>query len=280
MAVSQTKGRASPLANGADVERSYIDAHCHLADPRLAEQLDEVLERAAAVGVREFVQGGVDPDDWQRQLRLAARVPGLHPCFGLHPWWAAEASDEQASAGLQALAEALASAVALGETGLDYLPRFVPESYPRQESLFRAQLALAREREVPLVLHVVRAHERVLELLRSDGVSPRGGLVHAFSASREVAERYLALGFTISVGGRLVGSNSKKLRRAVAALPPERLVLESDAPDLSPPRLRGQLNEPATVVEVAAAVAEITCRPAEAVLRQSATNVRRLFALE
>ncbi|MCA9519392.1 MAG: TatD family hydrolase [Myxococcales bacterium] len=258
----------------------FIDAHCHLADPRVESQLEPMLARARAVGVNEFVQAGVDPEDWRRQRALAARYGGMHLVFGLHPWWVVGASDAEAESALCELAPQLVDAVALGETGLDFQPRFSAETWPRQEALFRAQLSMARARELPVVLHVVRAHDRALQILRDDGLSPRGGLVHAFTASREIAERYLALGLTLSVGGRLVARRSTKLERAVAAVPPQRLVIESDAPDQPPPRLRGQLNEPATIVEVAAVVAEITCSTAEAVLRQSAINLRRLLALD
>lgn len=205
-----------------------IDAHCHLDDPRLEAQVDEWLTAAAAVGVRHHVLAGVSPRQWPRAVALAARHPGLTVTHGLHPAWVAEGGDWQA--GLEALAAARPRIV--GECGLD--ARY-PE-LPRQEEAFVAQLALARQLDAPVVLHVVRAHPQALDVIARDGLPRAGGLVHAFSGSAELAERYLRAGLSLSFSGGLLRGPvaARRLYRALLATPDERLLFETDAPDQAP----------------------------------------------
>jgi TatD DNase family protein len=237
----------------------WIDAHCHLADPRLDGRREEVLERALRAGVDGFVFSGVDPEDWARQRQIAA---AWHPRArfalggGLHPWFVARSSAdvlERAWAELQAWVEAEGGAGphSIGETGLDWSPRCAPESREAQAHWFRAHIRLARQARLPLVLHVVRAHPEALRLLGEEvsqgGPLLQGGLVHAFYvSSRQSSEidriirGYLDLGFCLSLGGAMSpapdrqGKGFEKFKQAVLKIPGERLLVESDAPDQKP----------------------------------------------
>lgn len=260
----------------------WIDAHCHLADPRLAPSLEAVAARARAAGVTGWIQGGVGPDDWDRQLEVRRTLgPGCVPVFGLHPWWVAAADDEALDRALGALKTRLPEAKGVGELGLDLLPRHAA-SLGRQTRAFRAQLGLAKEAGLPLVLHVVRAHPEALAELEAQGPFPKGGLVHSFSAGPAEAARYLALGLTLSVGGSVTRDNSGRLKKTVASVAPDRLVVETDAPDQTPslPGLeRHALNEPAVLPRLADVIAAHRGVTRDALLTQSADNLKRLFSL-
>lgn len=276
-----------------------IDAHCHLADPRLLGRQDELFRRCEEKGIGAFIQGGVGPDDWRRQLTLARSYPGrVHPCFGLHPGFVSDASEDGARSrmgnrleeALGLLPRLLSQAVGLGELGLDFSHRTSVESHELQKEVFVRQLELVRASPLPLVLHVVRAHGPALDLLRAHAPYPRGGLIHSFSASWEVADQYLALGFTISVGGAVTREKGfETLKRAVARFPPDRLVIESDSPDQAPDRfdpLWPGLNDPRSLWSVAKALSGGIARnggPAhspEELLRESRRTLVRIFALE
>jgi TatD DNase family protein len=264
---------------------AYLDAHCHLADPRLKPRLEEVLARARDRGVTRFIQGGVGPEDWARQRELSQRFPGqILPVFGLHPWWVAEHGDGELEPALTELAQALPGAIALGELGLDYGRRGPTDTHLRQERAFRLQLRLARRTAKPLVLHIVRAHGPAIEILQSEGIPPSGGIVHSYSGSAEQAKTYLSLGLGLSVGGPLLrrtadGKPFEKLQRAVVSIPEDRLLIETDSPDQPPPSRQGGLNEPVTLWEVAAEIARLRGGSAEEWLDRSRDNAARIFGL-
>ncbi|MCK6502815.1 TatD family hydrolase [Myxococcota bacterium] len=254
-----------------------LDAHNHLdrcPDPAQA------LARARAAGVRGQVLAGVDPAGWASQAALAGE-PGLWACFGVHPWTAAAARDEDEPPLLEALVRALdgglgVDPVGLGELGLDRGRQVAADSLPRQERLFRAQLALARERDLPVVLHVVRAHDRALAILRRDGLPAAGGMVHSASTPPEQVAAWLALGLHMSFAGGV--TRHDKARAAAARVPLERLLAETDAPD-QPPAGRQGSNEPAFLPDVVAALAEVHGLPPTALAARVEDNARRLFRL-
>ncbi|MCM2277416.1 MAG: TatD family hydrolase [Oligoflexia bacterium] len=275
---------ASSELREVDDVTGYWDAHCHLADERFGNDLGSVLERARALGIRRFLQGGVGPEDWDRQLRLARERPGeVLPVFGVHPWWAASHSVEELEGALGRLEGLAPAGTAIGELGLDFSRRW--ELTPREPQLhaFRTQLALARQLTKPLVLHVVRAHGEALKLL---GEQPPevGGLVHSFSGSPEVACQYVELGLLISVSGAVTRKGAESLRKSVVRIPPECLVIESDSPDQPPEGattgLASGLNEPLAIFAVAKTVALLRNEAPEAVLERSAENLKRVFEHE
>ena len=267
----------------------WIDGHCHL-DLMAPAALPGVLARAHAAGIDRLVLGGVEPAGWARQRALVAHHPGLFRSAGWHPWAVVDrrpAPDAEARVLGEALAELAAALthdprpIAVGELGLDHL-RCPPAARLWEEAAFRAQLALARERDLPVVLHLVQSHGRALQLLRADGLPRRGGVVHGFSGSAETALDYVRLGLHVGLGFVIHRVRALKVKAAAAAVPLHRLILESDAPAEPPPRPPGAAagpSEPADLVGIAAAIAEIRGgQPAE-LLDHSRQNAATLYGL-
>ena len=255
-----------------------FDAHCHLdlfdGDPAAA------WAAARTAGVRGAVLAGVDPPGWAAQAALAAALPGLAVTFGVHPWTAADARDEDEDGLLAALDAALDGdprPVGLGETGLDWGRRCVKATRPRQERMFRAQLALARARDLPVVLHVVAAQGRALEIVRADGLPAAGGMIHRYSGSKELVPVWVAAGLHLSLSPAVL--HSPRLAQAARRVPADRLLVETDAPDALPASAGGDDVEMDALPRVVAAVAAARgASPAE-IAALTERNARRLFGL-
>jgi TatD DNase family protein len=258
---------------------AWIDAHCHLADARLNATIDEVLTRSRNAGVTGWIQGGVCPADWDRQRDLRARFgPGVRLAFGVHPWWIAEHPEAELVKALGDLDLRAGEAEAVGETGLDFMPRRLGTE-ARQTMAFEFQIALAKRLGKPLVLHVVHAHEPALQILKRAAPLPKG-IVHAFSESYETARQYVDLGFLISVGGAVTRPGYEKLKRGIAKIPADKLVIETDAPDQTPALegvSRERPNEPAFLVGIARKLAELRGVDYETILSQSTENLTQLL---
>lgn len=253
-----------------------IDSHCHLDFPAFDADREQVIAHCRAVGVVGIVVPGVSAATWPRLLGLVAQHPGfLHAALGLQPLFLAEHEE----AHVDALREAVLRhrPVAIGEIGLDHYRQELDRA--RQRALFLAQLEVAREAALPVILHVRKAHEDVLQILRGVGLSA-GGVVHAFNGSAEQARRYIDLGFKLGVGGAMTHERARRLRDMVRVLPASALVLETDAPDMAPAGHRGERNSPAHLPEVLAALAALREEPAAALARTCLHNTQALFGLE
>ncbi|HEY6873000.1 MAG TPA: TatD family hydrolase [Geobacteraceae bacterium] len=251
----------------------FVDTHCHLDDPVLFARLPEVLKAGDAAGIGKYLIPGVAPDGWDRIAALAAKEPGVFPAFGLHPMLAG-LFDAQL---LERLRSFTGVAVAVGEIGLDYLAAGVPRE--TQQVAFRAQLRLAVEAAVPVMIHCRRAFRDLLHILREERVERVGGVMHAFSGSPETARECVQLGLAIGVAGPATYVNAVRPLEVVRQIPLEHLLLETDAPDLTPEPHRGASNEPAFLVEIARKVAEIKGVTVETVARITTRNATKLFRL-
>jgi TatD DNase family protein len=261
-----------------------IDSHCHLDSERFDADLAQVMARARAAGITALVTAGVDPDGWRAEDAIARRFPGVFVAYGVHPQLVAIATDAEVERWLEELAReleagALRRPVALGETGLDRTSRYPRESLPRQEHAFRAQLRLARAYDLPVMLHVLQAHERALTILKEEGLPARGGVLHSYSGSAEQVAPYLELGLHFSFAGSITYSGARKPKEAARAVPGERLLVETDAPDQTPEARRPGRNEPALLPEIVEAVAVARGEALEDVARCTAQNARRLFRM-
>jgi len=227
-----------------------IDTHCHLDLEPLSLRLTAVLSAAHLAGVAQFVVPGVHPAGWERMACLAGKDQGIFTAFGIHPMHADLADDST----LSRLATLSSAGVAIGEIGLD--PSYTV-SMECQERAFRRQLRLAVSLGLPVLIHCRRAFQQTLHILQDEGARRVGGIMHAFSGSSEMAREFIRIGFAISISGMVTRDNSVRLPRLVRELPLEELVLETDAPDMTPQRYRGQSNQPAYLTETLHALARI-----------------------
>jgi len=257
-----------------------IDAHGHLHFEAFDGEREAALTRAIDAGVSAVVVADYDHRRREMLRELRGRE-GVAVCAGLHPWALDALSDEALERELELLEEALGEPgwAAVGEFGLDFVRAEDKTSRERQIRAFNAQLRLAKERDLPVVLHAVRCHSTLHDLLRTQGSVPAGGIMHGYSGSSRQVPLFLMHGLDISVGGRLV-QNVEKLKAVVSQVPSDRLHLETDCPDGPVPgEGKARASEPADVVEVARAVAQALHQPLEKVARQCARNSRRLFGL-
>lgn len=255
-----------------------IDAHGHLADERWQGQQEQVLRSAEEKGIHFFMQGGVSPEDWDRQLELKRKFPGkIGLCFGLHPYWVIDHSLDDCELALDVLAQKLPLALGLGELGLDFRPHIMKDSQDRQFQVFEQQLELAHISNKPLVLHLVQAHEASLRVFDLFGLPPQKGLVHSFNGSWGKAQDLLQRGLFLSVGGPVCRPVNKKLHQAVKEMPLESLLIESDCPDQAPPAYQGQLNPPESIWEVAKTIGQIKSLDPLEIFDITTANFHRLF---
>ncbi len=258
----------------------WVDAHGHLADPRWDGQQDAIIEEARARGIHFFMQGGVGPEDWEKQKALHARYPShIGLCFGLHPYWVADHDEDECEDALNLLARMLPEAMGLGEAGLDFRPNIMKDSQERQIGVFEDQLELAHISNRPVVLHIVQAHEQSLMVMDLFGLPQEKGMVHSFNGSAHKAQDFLNRGLFLSVGGPVCRPDNQKLHQAVKEIPLEFLLIESDSPDQGPPAYKGRLNPPESIWEVAKTIGELkTLDPLE-ILDITTGNFHRLFGV-
>ena len=249
-----------------------IDSHCHLTDRRLGEQLEGVLSRALADGVTQMITIGTDLDDASRAIALCAAHPRIRCAIGVHPNHAHEV-DRSRLPLLRDLQKS-AAVVALGEMGLDYFHEFADRTI--QHEVFDFQLALAAELNRPVVIHSRLAIDDTLAHLRNFPEVP--GVFHCFTGSSDEARRILAAGYHMGFTGPITYKKSDDLREIVRLVPPDRLLVETDAPYLCPEPVRKQkINEPAFVMHVARVVAQVKGWTLEQTDEFTTANVRRLF---
>lgn len=260
----------------------WIDSHCHVTADEFAEDRAAVLERAAAAGVEAMVAigAGYGVEHNARVLALAEGDPRIHPTVGVHPHDAEKLDD----AGREKLRRWLAHprVVAVGECGLDYWYMNSPREAQRE--VFAEQVALARELDLPVSIHVrdrgADAYEDLLAIWKREGGGALEGVLHCYTHDLPFARRALDAGFFVSFSGILTFKRDRGLRDVAAALPLDRLLVETDAPLLAPEGHRGRRNEPAWVTVVGEVLARTLGQPLEAVAAATADNARRLFRLD
>ena len=257
---------------------TVIDTHAHLDDDRFAADLPAVLERAAAAGVTHTLTIGIDLSTSRAAVGLASRFPQLRAVVGIQPNHVAEAGpgdwDE-----IVRLAETAANVVAVGESGLDRYWDRAP--FPLQQDYFARHLALARRLDKPIVIHCREAEPDVLRMLRDEFAShgPIRGVMHSFTSEIAVALACVELGLHISFAGMVTYKNADALRLVPAAIPLDRLLVETDSPYLAPVPVRGKRNEPAFVRHTAECVAKAMGVTTEVVCESTTRNARELFGL-
>lgn len=253
-----------------------IDTHTHLDFPDFDADRGAVLAHSRALGVERLVVLGVHQANWQRVWDLVGQNDGLYAAFGMHPVYLDEHRLEHL-AQLRQWLDRLAGhprCCALGEFGLDY---FI-ESLDRdaQQQLLEAQLALAAEFDKPALLHVRRAHAATIATLKRFRL-PRAGIIHAFAGSAEEAREYLKLGFRLGLGGAATWPQASRLRKVIAGLPLDAVVLETDSPDMAPAMHPQQRNSPEYLPQICSELAILMGVDAETLAAASSANACALF---
>lgn len=249
-----------------------IDSHCHLDDDRLDANRQEILDRAASLGVTRMVIPATTANRWEK-VKQVCHAPGLYPAYGLHPMFI----EQHQVAHLRELDEWLEreQPKALGECGLDFYQSRVDEKWQKQ--LFSEQLKLASNYRLPVIVHARKAMDDVISLLRQH--ARHGGVVHSFAGSEQQARQLYDLGFKLGIAATVGFERAQKLRGVVSAMPADALLLESDAPDQPGAAHRGELNEPAFIFEHLRTMAELRDTNPEALAAQLNRNAEQLFNL-
>lgn len=250
-----------------------FDSHCHIDVTEFDADRDAVLARTRAAGVTRMLVPAVTAATWQSLLDLCQREPGLYPALGLHPIYLEEHRPEHITTLRKLITQQ--RPVAVGEIGLDY---FVPTlDQQRQQALFEAQLTIAAEFDLPVILHVRKSHDAVLATLRR--IKVPGGIVHAFNGSLPQAELYQAFGFKFGFGGTLTYERSTTIRQLARALPLESIVLETDAPDMVVAAHRGERNSPEYLPDCLAALAAVRKESEDVIARETTRNACQILRL-
>jgi TatD DNase family protein len=253
----------------------WWDAHAHWADSRLDLRRAEWLKKAQGLGLEFSLLGGVSPEDWKNQQQIDSLYPKqFGMCFGLHPEWVASHELADVEEAMNELSRMAHGALLLGEMGLDLRPQF-EEMFNQQMEFFEAQIELACVLQKPVVLHLVRSFDEAMKAFHFFPQLPKGALVHSFNGSWPQAQKYLELGFLISVGGPLLKADNHKLFEVIRHIPETDLVIETDLPDQAWGAYKGELNPPESALAVAGRVAELRKCSLEHVLLFSTQNLKR-----
>jgi TatD DNase family protein len=256
-----------------------IDSHCHIAGPEFAPDLTAVIERATAAGVTRalVILEAHDAEEVARAPLVSQSWPSVRYSVGVHPHTAGKFAGDPASAAsrVAAVIAAQPHTRALGEIGLDYHYDFSPQDV--QRDVLRAQIALARQLQLPLVIHTREAEEDTFRILEEERAAEVGGVFHCFTGDRGMARRALDMGFHISLSGIVTFPSALELKEVARDVPLDRLLIETDSPFLSPVPHRGGRNEPARVVVVGEAVAALRGVSGTALAESVRANFDRLF---
>lgn len=250
-----------------------IDTHCHLDAGEFGPDRDTVYDKALAAGVRVQVVPAITRDNFADVAACCRRYQGCLPAWGLHPMYIHVHQERD----LQALRQQIETwrPVAIGEIGLDL---FAPGlDFPTQEHYYVEQLRIAREHDLPVLLHCRRANDPILKQLRRFRV--KGGIAHAFNGSRQQADAFIGLGFRLGFGGAFTWQRATHLRQLAATLPLESIVLETDSPDIPPEWVGRGRNEPAELARIAAVLAELQGIAVDEVARITTDNARAVLGL-
>lgn len=250
----------------------YVDSHCHLDFPELAQNLPDILGRMEQNQVSHALVVSVNLPDWPRLMDLVAPQPNLYASVGVHPDY--EDTPEPTVDELAKLAES-PKVVAIGETGLDYFRLAEPLEWQRER--FRTHIRASRKSGLPLIIHTRSASADTLRIMKEERADEYGGVMHCFTESWEVAQAAMELNFYISLSGIVTFKKAEDLHELARKLPLDRLLIETDSPYLAPVPHRGKINDPSKVMHVAEKIADLRGIPVAQVATHSTYNFFNLF---
>ena len=252
-----------------------FDTHAHYDDKQFDEDRDRILSSMQEQGVGTIVDASATVDSWERVLELTRRYSFVYGMIGVHPDEVGDLNEENFVRMEQLLHEE--KIVAVGEIGLDYYWDKEPEVQNAQRYWFRRQMELARETNLPVIIHSRDAAADTMEVMKAVHAEEIPGVIHCYSYSREMAQEFIKMGYYIGVGGVVTFKNAKKLKETVEAIPLERILLETDCPYMAPEPHRGTRNDSSNIPFVIAKIAELKGITAEEVERVTEENAGRLF---
>ena len=257
-----------------------IDSHCHIAGPEFADDLDAVIARARDAGLTHalVILAADDEPEIAQAANVAARWHGVRFSIGVHPHAAGKfaADPEEAARAVGAAIDRQPLTRGLGEIGLDYHYDFSPRDV--QQAVFRAQIAVARHRRLPIVVHTREADDDTFRILAEERAGDIPVVFHCFTGDRETARRALDAGYHLSLAGIVTFPRALELREVARMVPLDRLLIETDSPFLAPVPHRGKRNEPAHVTRVAEVIAELRGSTRDVIAQATRDNFVRLFA--
>lgn len=250
----------------------YVDSHCHLNFPKLAQDLPDILQRMQTNQVTHALVVSVDMPDWPGLIELVEPHQNLWASVGVHPDY--EETPDPTEAELVQLAQH-PKVVAIGESGLDYYRLSEPLDWQRER--FRRHIRVARQTNLPLIIHTRDSVQDTLRILREENADEVGGVMHCFTESWEMAQAAIDLNFYISLSGIVTFKNAGVVHEVATNIPLDRLLIETDSPYLAPVPYRGKINDPSKVIHVAEKIAELKGIPVADVARASTENFFKLF---
>lgn len=257
----------------------FFDSHCHFDFSVFDQTRHTIWQQCQRIGIKHLLMPGVSPDQWITIQSLSENLNNTYHAVGLHPWWVQ--TYQQAPSHQQTLTEQLSAfmqhkrCLAIGECGLDGSIEIPLE---QQLPFFTQQLALAHESKLPIIIHAHKAHNLMIQALKH--IQPqRGGVIHGFSGSVELATAYWKLGFYLGIGGTITYQRAKKTRSMLEAMPLDAIILETDAPDMPLQGQQGTANSPINIPLIAQALADIKTLPLSHVARYTYQNTLQLFSL-
>lgn len=260
----------------------FIDSHCHIDGEAFENDRNQVIQNALDAGVVAMLNigtGSPDSDSFEKTIKLAKTQPFIFASLGIHPHDAKE-YDENAEKKLINLAKSNKKVIAWGEIGLDFYYDHSPREI--QEKVFRRQIAVARELNLPVIIHSRDANDETVRILKEECNYKdfRGGIMHCFGGTPEMAEDLMKIGFLISFAGNVTFKKAENLRDAAKVVPLEKLLIETDCPYLTPVPFRGKRNEPARVVETGKFLAEFYGIELKQLADQTTKNFLDFFKID
>ncbi|WP_185968062.1 TatD family hydrolase [Thalassotalea sp. PS06] len=250
----------------------FTDSHCHFDFPEFDDNRETIAEALIVSGVHRLIVPGVSAEHWSRQLNTCSNLSSCYFAFGIHPWWIENAKE----ADLDKLEQNLKNSekvVALGEIGLDAKVA----NFDKQQRFFEQQLALAKQLQLPVLVHHRQTHSPISKALRHYQLS-RGGIIHAFSGSYQQAKLYIDLGYRLGIGGVITYDRAKKTRETVSRVPLDALVLETDAPAMPLSGRQGEANSPLYLTEVFKTFCDLRNEKEQLIAEQLEKNNESLFS--
>lgn len=266
----------------------FTDSHCHLDFKEFSLNTEQLLSQCYLSGIHQLIIPAISPTNWQQVLTLSnhkkrhsqktATQPTLYPALGIHPWFLNELEEQVLDELEQLINTHQQGIVAIGETGIDGVIAKEQNNINKQIDFFEVQLALAKQYQLPIIVHHRRSHQDIVPLLKKAQLT-NGGVIHAFSGSYQQAKAYLDLGFKLGVGGTITYPRAQKTMKAIKRLPVSSLLLETDAPSMPLFGFQGQTNSPLALIKIFNVLNELLDGDEEDLANQLEQNVNELFKL-